>query len=133
MRKLCLPAILIIVLFTACEKETEEFQTASIADYNPMQVGKFITYQLDSLVYVNFGTTQEIHSYVVKYVTYAEVTDNLGRPAFRIIRYIRGNPADTWSPDASFMSVNTGNSLEFIENNLRYLKLKLPIREGANW
>src|SRR5690606_3872785 len=133
MRKLFLPVILLIVVLTACEKETEEFQTASIADYNPMQVGKYISYQLDSLVYVNFGTTQEIHSYEVKYLTEAEITDNLGRPAFRIIRYIRSSPTDNWLPDATFMSVNTGNSLEFIENNLRYIKLKLPIREGANW
>ena len=133
MKKIFLPVILLSLVFAACKKESAEFQTAAIADYNPLQVGKYITYQLDSLVYVNFGTTQEIHSYEVKYLTDAEITDNMGRPAFRIIRYIRQSPTANWIPDATFMSVNTGTSLEFIENNLRYIKLKLPIREGANW
>ena len=36
-------------------------------------------------------------------------------------------------PDNSFMSVNTGSSLEFIENNLRFLKLKLPVKDGYSW
>jgi len=133
MRKIFLPVILFSVIFSACEKSTETYQTAAIADYNPLQVGKYITYQLDSLVYVNFGTLQEIHSYEVKYYTDALITDNLGRPAYRIIRYIRNAPTQPWVPDASFMAINTGNSLEFIENNLRYIKLKLPIRPGANW
>ena len=31
------------------------------------------------------------------------------------------------------MVVPTENSIEFVENNLRYIKLKLPIREGYTW
>jgi hypothetical protein len=31
------------------------------------------------------------------------------------------------------MVVPTENSIEFVENNLRYIKLKLPITEGFTW
>lgn len=122
------PAFLI-----SCEKKEEIYKTPAIADFSPLTVGKYITYRLDSTVYTSFGTRKEIHSYEVKYVTDATITDNLGRPAYRIIRYIRNSPVAAWQSDASFMAVNTGTGLEFTENNMRYLKLKQPIKEGANW
>lgn len=121
-----------IALF-GCEKKNDVFNTPAIAEFSPLQVGKYISYRLDSTVYTTFGTVKEIHSYEVKYVTDAEITDNLNRPAFRIIRFIRNSPTAAWQPDASFMAINTGTSLEFIENNLRYIKLKQPIKNNANW
>lgn len=120
-------------LLVSCEKKDEIFKTAAIADFSPLAVGKYITYRLDSTVYTAFGTQKEIHSYEVKYETDALITDNLGRPAYRIIRYIRNSPVAAWQSDASFMAVNTGTGLEFTENNMRFIKLKQPIKEGANW
>ncbi len=120
-------------ILVSCEKKDEIFKTPAIADFSPLTVGKYITYRLDSTVYTSFGTRKEIHSYEVKYVTDAAITDNLGRAAYRIIRYIRNSPVAPWQSDASFMAVNTGTGLEFTENNMRFLKLKQPIKEGANW
>ncbi len=133
-----LPIILltgIISLFLiSCDKENEDFQTAAIETYAPFKTGKFITYRLDSLVFVSFGSTQQIHSYQVKFTVDSMVTDNLGRPAWRIFRSIRPlNSTAAFSPDATFTAINTGTSLEFIENNLRYLKLLQPIRDGYSW
>jgi len=123
----------VIISFSACKKSNEVFTTAAVVDYAPFTVGKYITYNLDSLIYINFGTGIETHSYQVKYETDALITDNLGRPAYRIIRYIRNTPTGPWLSDNTFMAVNTTNSLEFIENNLRFLKLKLPIRDNYSW
>ena len=81
--KKIIPFVLIASLaiwISACEKETETLQTAAISDYNPLVVGKYITYQLDSFVYTNFGTNSEIRTYQVKYLTEAEITDNLAGP-----------------------------------------------------
>lgn len=130
-----LPVFLLasVMFINACKKSSETFQTPTIADYAPTEVGKYITYQLDSLVYKSFGTRDTTISYQVKFETDAEITDNLGRPAFRIIRYIRKTAANAWMPDATFMVTNTGNSLEFVENNLRYIKLTLPFRNGFSW
>src|SRR5436190_24399348 len=114
------------VIFSACKKSTEDFKTPSVNDYYPMQVGKYITYSLDSTVFVNFGAAQEIHSYQVKLVVDGTMTDNLGRPAYRIIRYIRTNAIAPWLPDNTFMAVPTDFAVEFIENNFRFLKLKAP-------
>ena len=123
-----------VVFFSSCKKSTEVFDTAPLSDYYPLTIGKYITYNLDStVVYQNFGQTQTVSSYQVKLVVDALVADNLGRPAYRIIRYIRKTPANAWAPDNTFMAVNTGTSMEFIENNFRLLKMKAPIHEGNTW
>ena len=125
--------LLVVILFTACKKESEEFNTIPISDYAPLTVGKFVTYSLDSLVYINFGATEAHRFYEVKYLTADSLTDLLGRKAFRIVRYIRTLPNGTFTPDNTFLAVNTGTTFEFTENNLRYLKLTQPIKDDRSW
>ncbi len=127
-------AIFSAFFFSSCKKSSEDFTTAPISDYFPLLAGKYITYNLDStVVYQNFGTSITVKHYQVKYAVDALITDNLGRPAYRIIRYIRNTPVDPWAPDNTFMAVPTANAMEFIENNFRFLKMKTPIKEGYSW
>lgn len=117
----------------SCKKSTEELNTVPLTDYAPMTVGKYITYQLDSLVFTNFGMVAEMHSYQVKITVDALTTDALGRPAYRLFRYIKYNGTPNWIPDNTFWAIHTGNTYEFIENNLRFLKLMQPVRENFSW
>ncbi len=133
LHRLLLLGAIVTLFFTACNKENENFQTAQIETYAPLQAGKFITYRLDSLVFISFGSTAATHSYEVKYLVDAQITDNLGRQAWRIFRYIKPVGTGNFSPDATFTAINTGTTLEFIENNLRYIKLVQPITEGVTW
>ena len=135
MKKNLLPAFvaMLILGFSACKKSSEDFQPTLISDYAPLEIGKYVVYNLDSTVFINFGQTTAIHSYQVKYQVDAAITDNLGRPAYRIFRYIRNTPTAAWTPDNSFTAVNTGNVLEFIENNMRFVKLSLPIKDNYSW
>jgi len=125
--------IISAVLFSACKKSVDVLDTATVNEYNPLQVGKYITYNLDSTVFINFGTKDTVIKYQVKHQIDAVITDNLGRPAYRIIRYIRKTAANPWNPDNTFMAVQTDFTFEFIENNMRFLKLKGPIRDGYSW
>ena len=122
-----------LVALVACKKQTEELITPPLESYSPLAVGKFITYQLDSFKYLPFSLNDVTITYQVRHVVEALVTDNQGRPVYKIIRYIRKTPQNAWVPDNTFTAVNTGSSFEFIENNQRYLKLKLPISAGFSW
>jgi hypothetical protein len=127
-------AIASLIFFSACKKSTEEFVTAPVSDYYPLTLGKYITYSLDSVVYyTNFGVSAVIKSYQVKHLVEAQTTDNLGRPAYRIIRYIRSFSNAPWVADNVFMAIPSQNSIEFVENNLRFLKLKGPVRQDYTW
>lgn len=133
MRKIFLSAIVSSILFVSCKKSTDVLEVGTVSEYSPLAVGKYITYNLDSTVFINFGTKDTVIKYQVKHQVDALITDNLGRPAYRIIRYIRKTAANPWNPDNTFMAVPTDFAMEFVENNMRFLKLRGPVREGYSW
>jgi len=122
-----------IMFFNSCKKEDDNFTSASINDYYPLQVGKYINYNLDSLIFINFNTKDTTIKYLAQDVVDAKITDNNGRPAYRIIRYLRKDNTQAWQPDNTFMAIPSDNSLEFVEDNLRFIKLKIPFTEGYTW
>src|SRR3954453_7284710 len=100
MKRVSLFAFGITVLtWTACKKQSEEFVSTPIESYSPLVTNTFIIYQLDSFKYLPFSLKDTVITYQVKHVIDALITDNLGRPAYRIIRYIRKAPQDPWVPD----------------------------------
>jgi hypothetical protein len=119
---------------TSCEKETEEFKTEAIADYMPLSVGKYITYRLDSTVFTNFGRSEEIHRYQVKHVVDKQITDNLGRPSYRVFRYLRDSlGTQPWVENGTYFVTPLTNEVEVIEDNLRFIKLHLPFKLNNDW
>ena len=133
MKKYSYLALLLLVLLSACDKQNQLYNTAPISDYFPLETGKYITYNLDSTVYINFGQKDTVIKYLIKDSIETQITDNLGRPAYRIVRYIRKNTAQAWTPSNTFMAVSASGTLEYVEDNLRFQKLKLPIKNGYTW
>ncbi|MES2429771.1 MAG: hypothetical protein V4556_02470 [Bacteroidota bacterium] len=121
-------------MFTSCSKEEDATNFITLDEYAPSIIGKYIVYDLDSTKFINFGTKDTVISYQVKLEVDGMMTDNLDRPAYRIARYIRKTAADPWVSDYhTFMMVKTISSVEFIENNMRFLKLKFPIKNDFTW
>lgn len=136
LRYLLFIAILSGISFTqfSCKSETETLETEELNSYLPLVPGKYITYRIDSLVFPNFGRAEEIHRYQVKHVVDAMITDNLGRPSFRIYRYLNDSTASgPWVSDGSYMITPESKQIEVIENNLRFIRMRLPVKEGYSW
>ena len=133
MRKIFLLAIVLSAVIVSCNKSSDVLEVGTVKEYSPFTVGKYISYNLDSTVFINFGTKDTVVKYQVKLVVDAQITDNLGRPAYRIIRYIRKTAANPWNSDNTFMAVPSDFSIEFVENNMRFLKLKGPVRDAYTW
>ena len=119
---------------SSCDKQTEDFETEQINDYLNLQPGKYITYRLDSTVFLQQGRREETHSYQERHVVDALRTDNLGRPSYRIFRYLRDTAGtETWKPAGSYFITPLRNTMEVIENNLRVVRLALPIKKDESW
>lgn len=123
------------ILFFSCDKQTlENFQNEPLSDYLPVQTGKYITYRVDSLIFTNFGRDQETHSYLIKHVISAQITDNLGRPSYRVYRYTNDTTVSgPWIPTGSYFITPLNGSIELIEDNLRVIKMHLPISDNSTW
>ena len=132
MNKILLLACL-VVLLSKCSK-TDTVDTGTISDYYPLAVGKYLVYRVDSSLYVSFGQIKEVHTNIIKDLVDDSITDNLGRPSFRIRRLIRSK-TDTskWSEHATYFVTPLSRSLELIEDNLRFIKLQLPVQDYFSW
>ena len=116
-----------------CNKK-DSFKGATVNDYMDLAAGRYVTYRLDSLKYLNFGQADTIISYQAKDIVDSLLTDNLGRPTWRVKRFLNDTAAlGTWVPDITYYVTPTNISLEVIENNLRFVKLGVPIMNNFSW
>jgi hypothetical protein len=128
-------SILAIGSLVGCEAESEELELEKPEAYIiPLQVGKSITYQLDSTVFTQAGRQMETHSYQEKNVIDGQFIDNSGRTSYRIYRYLR-NEAGTspWIPAGTHTITALDNTVEVNQNNIRIIALSGPLKEGQTW
>src|SRR5204862_8097681 len=130
-----LVSISIITLIFSCNRKAAfddtNFQKQRLLEMViPLQHGKYITYRVDSIIFTNFGRTTEIHSYLVKHVVDTLITDNLGRPSYRVFTYISDTTGSLpWQPNGSYFITVLDDRVELIEDNLRVMKIHIPITE----
>jgi len=133
MSKYFIGSFMIVLLLTSCKKQMDNYSPEPLSDYYPLQVGKYITYNLDSTLFINFGQKDTVIHYQIQDRVDSPITDNTGRDGFRILRFIRHDTSEAWAPNNTFMVTPTENSIEFVENNLRFIKLKSPLRKDYTW
>jgi len=123
------------LFLTSCSEKKVELNPPALSDYFPLQIGKSITYQLDSTVLTQFGADTVVKHYRVKELVDAEIVDGLGRKAYRILRTISDSAGTTpYVNNNTFMSVPQSTDwIERVENNLRFMSLRNPISEGFEW
>lgn len=120
---------------TGCADKKIELTSPALSVYYPLNVGKFIVYKVDSSVLTQFGRDTIVRRYQAKDVVDAKIIDATGRESFRIIRSM-SNSTGT----APFVATHTFQAsaqgtdwMEYVENNLRYMRLRFPIFDGFEW
>jgi len=124
-----------LLIATGCKKITgSPSATIQPTDYLQLQSGKYIIYRLDSTEFVNFGTQTVVVSYQAMDVIDSLITDNLGRPTWRVYRYLSDTTGtQPWVPNETYMITPTKQDVEVVENNLRFIKLVYPVQNGYSW
>jgi hypothetical protein len=138
LKKIIIPvlsvSLIVILAISSCTKTDSVPASANMAEYYPLELGKYITYKLDSTVFINLSTQKTVRSYFVQDFVDAAITDNLGNPAFRIRRMMRSNTDTTqWFDNATFIVVPSKRTIQFIENNLKFIKLSNPVKDLNTW
>ena len=135
MKKASIVSVIALFFFAACNEKKILLTSPELMEYWKPAVGKYVTYRLDSTVPASFGTSLIVRSYKVRDLVDAEIVDGLGRKAYRILRTITDtNGVAPYRNNATFMTVPVGTDwIEHVDNNLRYMKLRWPVRDGFEW
>lgn len=104
-------------------------------DYYPLEIGKFLEYQLDSVIFDDAGggnRTDTLRS-VVRETISAIDTDALGDTVYLIERRWKRNQEDPWKlADLWSASKNQFDAIRK-EGNLPFQVLKFPLSETQTW
>lgn len=126
--------LLMLMVAVSCSKQSETLNTSSLSDYFPLVIGKTLFYRLDSTVIAPFGTALIVRSYLAKDSIESSFVDNQGRKSYRIFRFLRDTLSkQPWTFSSTFFATPTNESVEWVENNMRFIKLHLPIKDDYSF
>ena len=131
-------AISLVVAVTSCKKTVNFTSTSaysgSLTDFwTTLQIGKYVTYRLDSLNFYYYGQLDTITSYLAKDSVEDSIIDGAGNKAWLVTRYMSDTTGATWYPGETYTVTPSVQKIEMNENNLRTIKLAFPIDDGFSW
>jgi hypothetical protein len=102
--------------------------------YLPLEVGRYAIYQLDSLNFYFYGQLDTLSRYLAKDSVENSYVDNQGRTVWTVVRYLSPASGPTvWTPSETKSVTPTAQSIEEVENNLRFIKLANPMKDSFTW
>jgi len=123
----------ILLLFSSCHKSEQAPSPDMGYGYFPIYVGMERHYWLDSIVYHDFDGSVDTSHYEAWDQVDTSYTDNSGQTVFRILRQLRPLGSATWQPNTSIAITLLPRRMEWLEDNLRFIKLIFPVQENASW
>ena len=124
----------LVIAFSACKKEDPPIVDLGYG-YFPVKVGSWIEYQVDSMWRNDNAVPEPLWdslSYRMLERVIEEYTDDEGRPAHRIHRFIK-NDQDEWVIRDVWTGTHNSSAAERTEENERRLKLPFPTRNNRSW
>lgn len=133
MDKRLLYFLALVLFFTSCKKEYDDLELPPLSEYYPLTIGNYIDYDLDSLIFTNFGQNLVHKQFEAREIVADSINDLEGNVSYRIDRYLRTNSNQSWQPSMSYIVTPKRERIEVVENNLRYIKMVLPISSSTEW
>jgi hypothetical protein len=132
--KIRLLLILLIGLTISSCKKTISFQGNQLTNYYiSLQVGKYITYRMDSLSFYFYGQNDTITSYLAKDSVEKQTVDGTGATVWLVTRYLSDTTGSFWTPSMTYVVSPSASAIDVTEDNLRFVKLAFPMDLGYSW
>ena len=140
MERLLAIVIALCLCLAGCTKKTNPYNEGLLGlDYYPLTIGKYVVYDVDSIIYTQLPKDTIEYHYRIKEKITDTYTDNTGQLAYRIERYIKPyNPKQSydqmnWTMKEVWMMNADSKKVQVQESNIRYTKLIFPVQEKASW
>lgn len=125
--------LLLMMALISCKKQ-DTYSSEPLSDYYPLAIGKSYLYRLDSTILAPFGTALITKSYFAKDTIESTFFDNQGRLSYVIYRFVSDiSGTQPWQFASTYVATPTNEWIEYVDNNLRFIKLHSPISENYSW
>jgi hypothetical protein len=135
MIKKILPLLLLVALCVAalfsCKKSSKSNVDASV-NYFPLQYGKYVTYAVDSIYYIDSSCERiEIKSQMKYSIT--DTTTYLNKPSYIMDVFSRPYDGSDWKQISVIIVTPTTEGLLFFQDQNKYLKMVFPVANDVTW
>ncbi|MCX8080455.1 MAG: hypothetical protein N3F09_04365 [Bacteroidia bacterium] len=129
-----------LTLVNFCKKKSPAHAEQLLGkEYFPLESGRYVVYDIDSLVYNDLTLTSTLYQYRIKEKFADTYLDNEGRRVWRLERYIKKKhpqkPYDSipYIIKEVWKTYADNQKVEQTEKNVPYIKLIFPVEQGATW
>jgi hypothetical protein len=122
-----------LVFTDSCKVKNAEPDGAYVGyDYYPLEVGRYIIYDVYDTVYNEATRVDSI--YELKEVIHSVIVEG-DEVKYVLYQFFKERSASDWpsQPDSVWTLTNISNQLIRTENNTQYVKLVFPVKEGITW
>lgn len=137
MRNYILPltlGLLSLLTLASCEKETDDISGLSYGkDYFPLEVGKYVLYNVDSTYWDDFLKAEIVYSSQIRYQIADTFTNAEGKKSYKVDVYHRPQTTDSFQIKEVFYITDNETSIQVNQKNLTFIKMIFPVEEGATW
>jgi len=126
-------ACLFILTIYSCTKSKEEYRGDSGRDFFPLTIGRQVIYDVDSIIWDDFDCSLDTNHYQVRWTVADTFRDNQNRLSYTINTDIRNDNSLPWNVHRVLYATPTAASIEYMEDNLRFVKLIFPMENGRSW
>jgi hypothetical protein len=132
---LLLVAFISTTLSSCKDRKDETFIIDYNYDYYPLDSGRYVIYDVDSIRYnyVDPFQNNDTIRYQWMQVVGDTFLDNDGRVSYRIEFYKRYSTSANWFFDRVWYATPTITNLQRVEDDIRFIKLVFPPKEGLSW
>lgn len=129
------------LLLIGCSDSDQEVSITSPSEYQPLKIGSWYIYDVDSITYNDFTTPVTIDSFhfQLREMITDTFTDQAGNLNYRLEREKRFKndslPYDSlnWHHADVWYITQKGEVIERVEENNRYVSLMTPVRDAFTW
>ena len=121
---------LILIINLSCDP-VEYSEVKSYQDYFPIEIQKEKKFLVTNIIHNSFG--KDTSSYYLKEIITESFIDLEGDTAYRIQRYWRTDTTHTYEIKDVWVVKKSENSVQQLEENIRFTKLIFPINKNSFW
>ncbi len=122
--------LLVFSSFVSCN-ETKEVGPETLGfDFYPLSIGEYRVYDVEEINYLITGFDTAV--YQLREIITDSIRTN-DQTTYLLRRDIRVNELEDWESDSVWTVTKTSNYLAITENNIPFIKITFPVKEGKEW
>lgn len=124
--------LFVVVLITSCKKQESVVNQSIDFSYCPLVVGSWISYDVTDINIDKLSNVYDTLNYYIKEIIESSFIEN-NEMIYRIERYVKLSDTTNWVIKDVWFANYTKNSIQKVEENIRYVKIIFPAKINSTW